>query len=723
MSFRKYHIIFPVLICLLFTAATFADEGMFLLKDLQKLGLEAKGLKIPVSQLYSAGKPSISDAVCQVGGGSGSFVSPEGLILTNHHVAYGAVQRISIPGKDFIHDGFLAINRAEELPAKGYEVRITFDYVDVTDRVLAEAKKTSTPIEYTKTIEAISKKIVAEFEKAEPGIECSVRAFYGGMKYYAMKMLVLKDIRIVYVPPQSIGEFGGETDNWMWPRHTGDFSFLRAYTGKDGKPAEFSQENVPYKPRTWLRMPSEDLKEGDFIFIMGYPGFTERFQPTFYIDYLQNLTYPWFVKTYSKFVKIMEGFSSQNPEARMRLAGLMKGFNNTIKNYQGNMLGFEKIQLLSIKKDFEKELESYAAADPKMKKEFSEILSAYSKIYAKKVKYAPKELALQKLQRSSRLLSSAYQLYKFSTEKGKPDLERDAGYQERDIPKIKRSLSLSGLSLYVPADIEMFIEALKEAALLPTDINIEAISSLFKGKTGKELDDAIREYAQKAYSASKLGNADVLNGLFGKDTSDLLATGDPFIILSEGLEKDNIWRQNFNREINGELAKVDPRYVGFIQASGKGGAYSDANGTIRLTYGYVKGYKPRDAVYYSPFTTLAGVIEKDTGEEPFDVPEKLKDIFKAKDLGRYASQHTNDDVAVAFISDSDTTGGNSGSPVMNAKGEMVGILFDGNWEALTSDFLFQPPLTRSISVDIRYVLFVTDKYAGAKHILKEMGLE
>jgi hypothetical protein len=723
MGSKMFYIIFLVIICLFATAVIRADEGMFLLKDLHKLGLEAKGLKIPASQVYSTGQPCISEAICQVGGGSGSFVSPEGLILTNHHVAYGAVQRISIPGKDFIREGFLAMNRGEELPARGYEARITLDYIDVTERVMKAAAKARTPIEFTKAIEAVAKKIVAEYEKKEPDIECSVRPMYGGLKYYLFKMFVLKDIRIVYVPPLSIGEFGGETDNWMWPRHTGDFSYLRAYISKNGKPEEFSQENIPYKPRTWLKMPAENLKDGDFVFIMGYPGFTERYQPSHYVDYLQNFTYPWFVKTYSKFIEIMDNFSAKNDEARIKLASLTKGFNNTIKNYQGNLEGFKKINLLDIKKNFESSLTHFSASDPKTGADFADILSSYDKIYKIKAKYAPKELALQKLMRSSRLLEAARRIYKFGLEKVKADLERDEGYQERDIPRMKRALSMTGLQLYIPADIEMFIEGLKEAAALPEDIKIEAISKLFKGKSGEVLGKAIREFAEKAYASSKLGETDFRLGLFGKAASELTATDDPFIKIAAGLEKDFKWQQDFNRDINGQLKKIDPCYIEMIKASGRGGTYPDANGTIRFSYGNVVGYKPRDAVYYAPFTTLSGVIEKDTGGQPFEVPAKLKELHKAKDLGRYASADLNNDVAVAFLSSTDSTGGNSGSPVMNAKGEMVGILFDGNYEALTSDFLFQPELTRSISVDIRYVLFITDKFAGAKHILEEMGIK
>jgi len=723
MGSKMFYIIFLVIICLFATAVIRADEGMFLLKDLRKLGLEAKGLKIPASQVYSTGQPCISEAICQVGGGSGSFVSPEGLILTNHHVAYGAVQRISIPGRDFIREGFLAMNRGEELPARGYEARITLDYIDVTEWVMKAAAKTRTPIEFTKAIEAVSKKIVAEYEKKEPDIECNVRPMYGGLKYYLFKMFVLKDIRIVYVPPLSIGEFGGETDNWMWPRHTGDFSYLRAYISKNGNPEEFSPENIPYKPRTWLKTPVENLKDGDFVFIMGYPGFTERYQPSQYVDYLQNLTYPWYVKTYSKFIEIMDSFSTKNDEARIKLASLTKGFNNTIKNYQGNLEGFKKIDLLEIKKYFESGLADFAASDPKTGADFADILSSYDKIYKIKAKYALKELALQKLMRSSRLLEAARRIYKLGLEKVKADLERDEGYQERDIPRMKRALSLTGLQLYVPADIEMFIEALKEAAALPEDIKIEAISGLFKGKSGEELDKVIREFAEKIYASSKLGETDFRLGLFGKSSSELLASGDTFINIAARLEKDFKWQQDFNRDINGQLKKIDPRYIEMIKASGRGGAYPDANGTVRLSYGNVIGYKPRDAVYYAPFTTLSGIIEKETGREPFEVPVKLKELHKAKDLGRYAFADLNNDVAVAFLSSTDSTGGNSGSPVMNAKGEIVGILFDGNYEALTSDFLFQPELTRSISVDIRYVLFITDKFAGAKYILEEMGIK
>jgi hypothetical protein len=324
---------------------------------------------------------------------------------------------------------------------------------------------------------------------------------------------------------------------------------------------------------------------------------------------------------------------------------------------------------------------------------------------------------------TSSILADAYTIYKYSVEKEKPDLERDAAYQERNVPRLKRGLQMTEYGLYVPAQIEMFTNALKDAMRLPEGSRIEAIDNMFKGKSGEELNKAIEEYVKKAYAETKLIDTKMKMELFGKDKKTLMATNDPFIKLAAALSSTVEVSNEWNREFAGVLNEIRPEFIAFL-AKWKGESlYPDADNTVRFTYGYVKGYKPKDAVTYDPFTTLAGVIEKDTGMSPFDVPEKLTKLEKTRNFGSYAEPALNNDVPVAFLSTLDSSGGNSGSPVLNAKGEIVGILFDGNYESMISDFVFDPELTRAISVDIRYVLFITEKFTEADFILKEMGLK
>jgi hypothetical protein len=719
---KKKILIFVISISLFLCFAVSAEEGMWMLKDIKKLDLKSKGLKIDPSEIFKPGSPSINDAICQVGGGSGEFVSPMGLILTNHHVAFTAIQRSATKVENLIEKGFLANTADEEIPAPGYKAKITIDYVDVTDRFHSAIKDVEDPLERAKLIESVKKEIVAEEEKKEENIECEVASTFGGMNYYLFKYFVIKDIRIVYVPQRSIGNYGGDIDNWMWPRHTGDFSFLRAYVAKDGTPAEYSKDNIPFKPKNYLKV-ATDLKEDDFVFVLGYPASTRRYRTSYSIDYYQRLFYPWFINALEDMLAIINKHSSESREAKVKLAGLDNGFNNALKNFKGNLEGLTKVNLVAQKRKTEGALAEFAEANGELKKEYDKVFKTYDDLYKTVDRVAMKRFVLRRLGLSSSLLSIARVLYKYSVEKNKPDLEREEGYLERDVPDLKRGIAMAKYSLYLPAQKEFLELALKDAVSLPEEFKLDAIDKLFKGKEAEDLNKAIKRYADEACEKSKLKDIDYALSLFGKEKEELIALNDPFISLAMGLEKDYEWSLDYDRKLAGTLNEIEPLLMNLLNTWKKGNLYPDANFTVRFAYGYVKGYKPRDAVYYDPFTTLSGVIEKDTGEDPFDTPEMLKKTYSSGDLGGYGVTALGGDIPVAFISTVDSTGGNSGSPVMNAEGKLVGILFDGNWESMICDFLFEPQYTRAISVDIRYVLFITEKIGGANHILKEIGVK
>jgi len=718
---NKRTLVLAITISLVLCFVVTAEEGMWMLKDIKNLNLKSKGLTIDPSVIYKPDGVSINDAVINLGGGTAEFVSPNGLILTNHHVAFTAVQRSSSQVEDLINKGFLAKSIEEEIPAPGYQAKITLDYVDVTGKIKDAVKGIEDPLERTRMIEKIKKKLIVEAEKGKKGIKCSVKSTFGGMNYYLYKYFELKDIRIVYVPPRSIGNYGGDIDNWMWPRHTGDFSFLRAYVAKDGTPAEYSKDNVPYKPKRYLKV-ATDLAEGDFVFVLGYPGSTRRYVTSHSIDYYQRVFYPTFIKIIEEMLEIIDKHRAENREANIKLAGLDKGLNNALKNFKGNFEGLKKARLVEQKRKMECDLAEFVKSDAKLREKYDKVFKTYDGLYKKVDQVAMKQMSLRGFRFSS-LFSIARTLYKYSIEKEKPNLEREEGYLERDLPGLKRSIAMQKYSLYLPAQKEFLELMLGYAVKLPDSLRIDAIEELFKGKEGKALNAAIEKYANEAHDKSKLKDVNYALSLLGKDTEELLALDDPFINLAAAMEKDYEWNRNFDRKLEGTLNEIQPVYMQLLKKWKKGEMYPDANSTVRLSYGYVKGYKPRDAVYYDPFTTLSGVVEKNTGRNPFDAPDKLVKMYNSREFGDYGVPALGDDVPVAFLSSIDSTGGNSGSPIMNARGELVGILFDGNWESIIGDFVFEPQYARTISVDIRYVLFITEKFGGAEYNLEEMGVK
>ncbi len=714
---------FAVFVCLLVPGL--AEEGMWPPEQLPAIGkqLKAAGLELDPNQLTSlTGYPM--NAVVSLGGCSASFVSPKGLVITNHHCAYGSIQYNSTADRNLLAEGFLAHSTEEELPAApGSRVYVTVEFKDVTDQVLADLPETLSGLERYKQIERHEKEIVAACEK-EPGYRCRVASYYGGLRFTMVRQLEIRDVRLVYAPPSGIGKFGGDIDNWMWPRQTGDYSFYRAYVGANGGPADYSKDNVPYQPRHYLKVSPEGVKPGDFVMVAGYPGSTGRYRLAVEVKNTFEWGYPVRTEVYRDWLKIIEDVTRDKPEAAIKYASLESGLNNVLKNNEGMLDGFAKSNMVEEKERLESGLVQWINADPGRRKEFDDIHEKLVREIESANARQVRDFYYGLAGRSS-LLSAARTLYKLAKERTRPDLDRDMGFQERDISRIRQSMEAIDRRFDPAVDRAVFEHfVLEYGDKVPERNRVEAFDRWFDLGKGGDADEAVSARLAGMYSKTKLTDAKVRLGWIDRSTSDFESSDDPFIQLAVRLYPADEALQREEEEQAGREQLLRSRYMAalleYLRGQGKE-VYPDANGTLRVTYGTIKGYTPRDAVFYEPFTTIRGVLEKDTGKEPFDTPPAALKAMKDLQGGRYVVSFLNS-VPVNFLSTVDTTGGNSGSPTLNGKGELVGLLFDGNYESMISDWDFLPQITRSIHVDIRYVLWLMTNVDHADWLLKEMGV-
>jgi hypothetical protein len=695
-----------------------ADEGMWMPHQMKDLNLKALGLQMNPDDLYKKDGTGLMSAVVNLGGGTGEFVSPEGLVLTNHHVAYGAIQRASSKEKDYINNGFMAAARGEEIPAQGYQAGVLLGYEDVTAKVNAYFKPKMTPRQRYDAYDKAQKELIAAGEKAGKDLRCTLAAMYSGNAYYLTTFKQIRDVRLVYAPPQDLGNFGGETDNWMWPRHTCDFSFLRAYVAPDGTAADYSAANVPYKPKVWLKVSLDGFREGDFTFVMGYPGRTYRNYalPELKSD-RENMAKR--IKDIRDVIGFYEAAGKSDKEVEIRYAGQVKGLYNGLKNMQGKLEGFEKYDLVARKAVQEKELLDWINADPARAKKFGAAPAALEAFLAKQKAFGSRTELLNGVLGGSTILSQAYNIVRIVAEIQKPDKDREQAYQERNLPRIKQGIQLAERGYVFATDKELLKWTIKRLKAAHPD-EAKWPASLKELTAGTEADVAAR--VDGMYARTALGDPAKRLELLGLKPAPLAAVDDPFLKIAAGMEQELKGVREENKGMGREGADLKMAYEAAILEMKKGTYPPDANGTIRFTYGPVMGYQPRDAVIYLPQTTVGGVVEKDTGVFPFKVPAKVKDLWKAKDFGPYMDARLKD-VPACFLNTTNVTGGSSGSPTFNAKGEQIGIIFDMTYESVIGDYYIIPELQRSISVDIRYVLWVTDKFSGATHIIKEMGLK
>ena len=696
-----------------------ADDGMWMPHQMKDLDLKGLGLKMDPQDLYKKDGTGLMSAVVSLGGGTGEFVSADGLILTNHHVAFGAIQRVSTTEKDYIRDGFLARTRSEEIPAQGYIADVLLGYEEVTDRITAAIKPGLSYREIYDAIEKAEKEVIAAAEKEGRDLRCSVARMYSGNQYCLFRFKRIRDVRLVYAPPQDLGNFGGEVDNWMWPRHTCDFSFLRAYVSKEGIGVEYSSANIPYQPKSILRISLQGVKEGDFTFVMGYPGRTYRNFTLSEVKFEKEVLSRR-MDQFKDIISFYEKACQGHREIEIKYASRLRGLYNSLKNYQGKLEGMERVSLIKRKEVYEKEFMDWVRNEPERQKRSGDVLDRVEAFMNKYASFHWKNDYLSGITGStagSTILAQAYLIYRTVEERQKTDSDREPFYQERNMPYIKQSIQLAERGYDLPTDRAFLKHQLKKLLEMPDSQIPAAWQSLVAIKSEK----AIEDYVDDVYNKTILVSPEKRLELISFKPAELARLEDPAVSLAAELEKELKVLREEGKALSQERAELKKIYEEALLKRSEGRFAPDANGTIRFTYGTVEGYSHRDAVFYSALTTLRGVMEKDTGEFPFRVPAKLKELYQSRDFGRYEDERLKD-VACCFLNTTNVTGGNSGSPTLNARGEQVGIIFDMTYESVIGDYYVLPELQRSISVDIRYVLFITEKFSGASQIIKELGL-
>ena len=697
-----------------------AGEGMWVPQQLPEIAgpLKKAGLKLSPQQISDlTGDPM--GAVVALGGCTASFVSPNGLVVTNHHCAYGAIQLNSTAENNLIKNGFNAPTTADEVSAgPNARVFVLDEITDVTkDAQAAIASAGDDALGRTKALEAFEKKLIADCE-AEAGFRCRLYSFSGGNTYRLFKNLEIKDVRLAYAPPGSVGKFGGDIDNWMWPRHTGDFAFYRAYVGKDGKPAAFSKDNVPYQPKHWLKFADQPLGAGDFVMVAGYPGSTNRYALAAEFDNTAQWTYPTIARHYKNQIAMVEAAGKQNADIQVKYAATMAGWNNTSKNYDGQLEGFKRIDAAGQKQREEAAvlgwLKGQGAKGQSALDAHAKLLGLLEQSKATR----DRDLTLA-LFNNTAMLGSATQLYRLSIEREKPNAERESGYQERDLPAIEGGLKQLERRYVAAMDRQLQEYWLNEYIKLPADQRVAAVDAWLGGN-----DAAAVKRALDRLAGTKLGSTEERLKWFAADRKAFEASNDPAIQYAVAVMPTLLKLEQERKTRAGENLAARPVYLQALADYKKSQGefvYPDANLSLRITFGNVMGYAPKDGVEYTPFTTLEGVVAKETGQDPFDSPKALLDAVAAKRYGGLEDKRIGS-VPVNYLSDLDITGGNSGSPVLDAHGKLVGLAFDGNWESVSSNWVFDPKMTRMIAVDGRYLRWIMQEVYPAPQLLKEMNV-
>ena len=690
--------ILTVAAALMMTVGAMADEGMWMLPLLQQLNAGAMkdlGCRLTPDQIYSVNHSSLKDAIVIFGGGcTGEVISDKGLVVTNHHCGYSSIQKLSTPEHNYLEDGYWAMDSSQEIPAPGLSVTFLVSMTDVTGKVSTDEEK---------------ERLVKETEANNPGCRVVVEDFYNENVQYIIVYKVYNDIRFVGAPPASIGKFGGETDNWMWPRHTGDFSMFRIYAGKDNEPADYSPENVPYKPVQSLKISLKGINEGDFTFIMGYPGSTQRFQTETQLEQMMAI-HDISIEARGVRQDVMWKWMEKDPVIRLQYANKYAGSANGWKKWIGEKKAFEDLGIIEKERAKEAEFTKWVNKNKKRSEKYGTALQdiaegindlsekRYDLVRLSETLYNSEIVTL------SHIFVSAIDLFMQQTKDTAQALNGSAQLLKERYTNYCEPLDREATK----ALAKLYVEKAREE-LIPGPI-MEAGKNNIDTFIDDLYDNSVFSSFEKLTEAVEKGDPEVFRN-------------DPATKLSMALDETYMKTRPVDPQSSEKIRTGSKAYTAGLMEWQKGKAlYPDANFTMRLTYGNVKAYSPKDGLLYRYYTTIYGVIEKeDPDNYEFHVPAKLKELYKAKDYGRYAMADGN--LPCCFLTNNDITGGNSGSPVLNADGELIGLAFDGNWESMSSDVMFEPDLQRCICVDIRYVLFLMDKFGGAGYLLKEMDIQ
>lgn len=690
------------------------DEGMWLpmfFKQLNYDDMKRLGLQLTAEELYSFNNSSLKDAIVQMGEFcTGEMVSSQGLMFTNHHCGYDAIAGASTVEHDYLTNGFWANSYKEEIPIPGLYVSFLRQMYDVTKDVLGEHVKDLNKSQYADEIQAKIAELKEQYSE-DGKYRVEIKDFFEGNEYYMFVYEQFNDVRLVGAPPSSIGKFGGDTDNWMWPRHTGDFSIFRIYADKDNNPADYSEDNVPYTPKHYLPVSIAGVEKDDFAMIWGYPGSTERYMTSYEVENTLNISNPSIVKAGDYMLPVMKKNMDRDNAVRLKYASDYASMMNMWKNKQGESRGLKRLHVYDKKQDIENDLEIWISQNPEREK-YSEVvknLKTSAREIGKSASFQTSWYHNLGLYMSQRSMLALRTFFTFVMSEG----------MGADMNEVAESLKIQGEQHFAKYDQqtekELFAALIRMETELPSEYAITDLVTMIKKEGG------VDKFVDKAFKKSVFGSQENFNKFMQKPKSKKLAK-DPIATVVLSLYNALINEDESSANANQTLADARQNFVQALREMNPNLVrYPDANFTMRMTYGTVLDYYPADAIHYDFTTTIDGIMEKeDPTNDEFIVPEKLKDLYKAKDYGQYADKKGN--MTVCFLTNNDITGGNSGSPVINGKGELIGLAFDGNWEAMSGDIAFEPELQRTICVDARYVLFIIDKYAGCKRLIDELKI-